>query len=237
MSLSGATFAGGLPARILTLIQQEADFLSVALIDGNGAVSNGYDLAQGAVDPSPTVLEAEAGALRALLDAYLATGNEAYRQRAMQVYQDLGQRFWIPDVMAFRTTAGIDSPMQYTPARMGMLTGALRQYYKLVASVPARAAEGAELLQRLKRSHKLVLNGWNDLNQDDSIQYPQECLPARLEMGERYLTGELGHTVDNGDRDADCIRELSVPRQAGVFVDGGSGLPAALGSELDLTRE
>ncbi|HTY95872.1 MAG TPA: hypothetical protein VMB91_02445, partial [Solirubrobacteraceae bacterium] len=171
--------------------------------------------------------------------------NDAYRQRAMQVYQDLSARFWMPDILLYRTTAGVDSPMQYTPIRIGTLSGALRQYYKLVANNPAQAQTGQELLQRLMRTYKLVLNGWYDVNQDDKVQYPEECLPAHLELAERALTGELGHPGDLGDRDLDCIRELSTPKVAGVSpfylpdggIAGGFGLPAALGSELDVTRE
>jgi hypothetical protein len=116
--------------------------------------------------------------------------------------------------------------MKYTPQRFGMLHGALRQYYKLVAAAPSRAAEGQEVLNRIKRTFKLVVNGWNDINQDDRIQYPEECLAARLEMAERALTGELGHAQDQGDRDSDCVKELST-----VY------LPAALASEVDLVRQ
>jgi hypothetical protein len=142
------------------------------------------------------------------------------------VYADLGARFWMEDLRLYRTTAGQDDLMAYTPLRFGMLQGALRQYYKLVAGGPGRAAEGAELLQRIVRLYKLVLNGWDDFNQDGVIQYPDECLWGSLEMGERALTGELGHPVDIGDRDHDCIREISKV-----------GLPAALGEELDLERK
>jgi hypothetical protein len=223
--LPDAGYPGTLAGHLIDLIAAQADFLSTQLIDANGTVSNGYDLAAQALDPGPTVLESETGAIRALLEAYLATSNVAYRNQATTVYADLQQRFWMPDVRCFRTTQGVDSPMQFTPIRFGLLSGALRQYYKLVASDPARQAEAVQLLAELKRSYKLILNGWDDVDQDDIIQFPQECQPARLELGERALTGELGRPGDNGDRDSDCIREIS-------FV----GLPAALGAELDLHR-
>src|SRR5581483_1144116 len=216
---------GALSDRILQLITAEADFLGSKLISPSGAVANGYDIGAGAADPSPTDLAAESAAIRALLDAYLVTSDASYRLQATAVYQDLEQRFWMDDVLAFRTTAGVDSPLKYTPARFGMLEGALRQYYKLVAGNPSRAQEGATVLQRIKRSFKLIANGWNDLDQDDRIQYPEECLTTGIEMGERALTGEFGNPGDNGDRERDCIREIS-------FVH----LPAALGAELDLTR-
>jgi len=221
--LTGAPFPGSLQGRLITLIGDEATFLSQKLISASGAVANGYDLATQTPDPSPTDLAAEAGAVRGLLDAYLATSDQQYRDLAATVYGDLQQRFWMSDVRCFRTTVGVDEPVRFTPIRFGLLSGALRQYYKLVASAPGRQAEGQALLTEMKRSYKLVLNGWDDLNQDDVIQYPQECLASGLEMGERALTNELGNPGDDGDREHDCIREIS-------YV----GKPAALGAELDI---
>jgi hypothetical protein len=224
--LAGAPYQGTLASHVLDILKAEADFLTTQLIDPQGAVANGYDLASSSADPSPTTLESETSALLALLDAYLATSDQTYRVAAQGVYADLGARFWMEDVRLYRTTAGQDDVMAYTPIRFGMLQGALRQYYKLVAGGPGRAAEGTELLRRIARLYKLVLNGWDDFNQDDIIQYPDECLFGGLQMGERALTGELGHPVDKGDRDHDCIREISKV-----------GLPAALGEELDLERK
>jgi hypothetical protein len=220
--LTGAPYVGTLQGRLTSLITAEADFLSTHLIAADGgAVANGYDLSSQLADPSPTDLAAEVGAVRALLEAYLATTNEAYRDLAVTVFGDLQQRFWMADVRCFRTTVGQDNPVQFTPIRFGLLSGALRQYYKLVASSPGNELEGNMLLQELKRSYKLVLNGWDDVNQDDKIQFPQECLPTGMQMGERALTAEL---PGNGDWDSDCIKEISI-----------IGLPAALGAELDIS--
>jgi hypothetical protein len=239
--LTGAPYTGTLAAHIITLIGHQADFLSNKLIDANGAVSNSYDVSKQMADSSSTLLESEAGAIRGLLDAYLATNNESYRQRAIQVYTDLQKRFWMTDILCFQTTAGVSSPMQFTPIRFGLLSGALRQYYKLVASTPGNASGCGQpcdagelcagsgiyecpLLQQMKRMYKLVLNGWNDRNQDDKIQYPDECMGARMEMGERALTGELGHP-DDTDRDNDCVKDISAVN-----------LPAALAAEVDISR-
>ncbi len=223
-ALTGSSYAGSLQAHIITLISDEADFLATHLVTASGAVANSYDLSTDSADASPTNLEAEGGAIRGLLEAYLATSNEQYRTAAIAIYGDLQKRFWMTDVLCFRTTAGIDS-MTYTPIRFALLEAALRQYFKLVASAPGKQAEGAALLQELKRTFKLVVNGWNDRNQNDKVDYPQECIGAGLEMGERMLTGELGHYADLGERDHDCVREIS-------YV----GLPAALGAELQLGR-
>jgi hypothetical protein len=100
----------------------------------------------------------------------------------------------------------------------------MRQYYKLVASGPTQQQTvGVQLLAELVRSYKLIVNGWDDRNQDNVIQYPEECLASGMEMAERMLTGELGLPKDHGDRDSDCVKELSI-----------RGLPAALAGELDI---
>jgi hypothetical protein len=103
----------------------------------------------------------------------------------------------------------------------------LRDFYELVASRP-----GGELLEpvieaRLARLNKLVLNGWDDRNQNRIVDYPDECVNVRdglprggLQMAERTLTGELGSLetqldVDAGqqrtataDREHDCVPEI-----------------------------
>ncbi len=231
--LGGAPYSGTLQSHIMTLIEAEASFLASKLISPTGAVANGYNLETQAADPSATDLASETGAIRALLEAYLATGNDAYQTQATTVYADLQTRFWMTDILCFRTTAGVDSPMQFTPLRFGLLSAALRQYYMLVASSSGQTAVQTALLDEVKRSYKLILNGWNDRNQDDVVQYPGECttvdgggdIGVGMEMAERALTGELGHLADDGERDHDCVKELSK-----------RSLPAALGAELDISR-
>jgi hypothetical protein len=66
--------------------------------------------------------------------------------------------------------------------------------------------------------NKLYLNGWDDLNGDQSVDHgaedggaANECLAARMQLGEQALTGELGRD-DFGqlttDRDNDCVLEI-----------------------------
>jgi hypothetical protein len=221
--LTGASYTGTLEDHLTELIRAQAEFLSNKLISPTGVVANGYDLRTNAADASPSTLVAEAAAIFGLLDAYLATSDQKYRTRALDVYADLEARFWIKDARIYRTTAGVDNLMKYTPLGFGLLHGALRQYYKLVASAPSRKDEGDELLRRLTRMNKIVLNGWDDRNKDDIVQYPFECLEGRLQMGERALTGEFGAQADRGDRDRDCVPEISTVH-----------LPAALGAELEI---
>jgi hypothetical protein len=223
VKLDGATQP--LAARVVELIGAQADFLADKLMAPDGAVANAYDVAAGAADQTPTRIESQAAVIRALLDAYLATSNERYRQAAMRGYADLERRFWMADVRAFRTVVGESDRIVWTPLAHGTLQGALRQLWKLVARRPGNERMAAELLERVKRENKLVLNGWDDANADDVVQYPAECTGAGLQMAERALTGELARTEDRGDRDRDCVVEISAARR-----------PAALGAELVLQR-
>ena len=214
-----------LSARMLELIVAEADFLMAHLLDAHGHVANFYDLSTNRADPAPATLAAEAAAIRGLLDAYLATSDEKYRQAAMRVYADL-DGFWMADVRAYRTTFDVGDTLTYTPLNYSALSGALRQYWKLVARRPGQERVAAELLERWKRSFKLVVNGWDDANADEQVQFPDECTGAGLQMGERALTGELSQPTDGPDRDHDCVREISAVH-----------LPAALAGEIVLRRK
>ncbi|HEX4462552.1 MAG TPA: hypothetical protein VIA18_31460, partial [Polyangia bacterium] len=229
-ALDGARFDGAaagetLASRMLELITAESEFLADKLIASDGSVSNRYDVQAGAGDGTPTTLMSEAAAIRGLLDGYLATGNDKYRQLAIAVYADLDKRLWMPDVRAFRTVAGESDRIVWNPLSFGAIQGALRQYWKLVANRPGNEAVAAELLERVKRTNKLIANGWDDTNGDDIVQYPSECTGAGLQMGERALTGELARPEDGGDRDHDCVLEISLAKR-----------PAALAAELILQR-
>ena len=129
------------------------------------------------------------------------------------------------DVRAFRTTAGVDDPLTYTPLQFATLEGALRQYWKLVARRSGQERVANDLLERFRRTFKLVVNGWDAANADDVVQYKDECTGAGLQMAERALTGELARPGDEGDRDHDCVPEIS-----------SVGLPSALAGEIVLER-
>ena len=92
----------------------------------------------------PNINAVTNGALRGLLEAYLATHQEAYRDQAIAVYASLVSRFWLPDLRCFATTQGSEELFQFTPLRFSLLSGALRQYYLLVASAPERGTEGQQ---------------------------------------------------------------------------------------------
>ncbi len=227
-ALDGAPLNGApapLPARMLQLIRAQADFIVAKLIAADGSVANSYDLGAGAADASPTRLESEASAIRGLLDAYLATSDTKYRVAAMRVWADLDRRFWMSDVRAYRTTAGVSDTLTWSPLTFGTIQGALRQYWKIVGNRPGNEQLAAEILERVQRTNKLVLNGWDDANADNKVQYPQECTGAGLQMAERALTGELSHPADGPDRDHDCVHEISAAK-----------LPSALAGQVVFKR-
>jgi hypothetical protein len=179
----------------------------------------------GAADGTPTAIESEASAIRGLLDAYLATSDTKYAMAAEKRLRRFDARFWMSDVRAFRTSPASTTTLTETPLAFGTLQGALRQYWKLVANQPGNEQLAAEMLERVQRVNKLVANGWDDANGDNKVQYPQECTGAGLQMGERTLTGELSHPEDGGDRDHDCVMEISVAK-----------LPAALAGTVEFDR-
>ncbi len=75
------------------------------------------------------------------------------------------------------------------------------------------------LESRIARIGKLYLNGWDDLNGDQIIEKPQECLNGRMQMAEQALTGELGRDGlgrPTSDRDGDCVIELAHAMMASV---------------------
>jgi hypothetical protein len=227
-ALDGTAWNGApapLPARVTQLIRAQADFIGDKLVGADGTVANSYDLGSGSADASPTKVESEAAVIRGLLDAYLATSDTKYRTVAMRVWADLDKRFWMTDVRAFRTTAGVSDTLTWTPVAFGTLSGAMRQYWKIVARRPGNERDASELLERIQRTNKLVLNGWDDANADNKVQYPKECTGGGLQMGERALTGELSHPADGNDRDHDCVPEIAAAK-----------VPAALAGQVVFKR-
>jgi hypothetical protein len=97
--------------------------------------------------------------------------------------------------------------------------------YELVATRPGGEARIAPLEDHLARLNKLVLNGWDDRDQNRLITWPDECanvvdgMPrGGLQMAERTLTGELGSLqapllpgdtrIPTSDREHDCVPEI-----------------------------
>jgi hypothetical protein len=116
----------------------------------------------------------------------------------------------------------------------------MRDVYELVASRPGGETIAPMLESRIARLNKLVLNGWDDRNENRLVEWPDECvnvvsnLPrGGLQMGERTLTGESGSLEEQfglgskrtvtSDREQDCVPEID-----------DAHLPSALASKITL---
>ncbi len=224
-SLRGVPGGVALATRIQQLIKAQADVLAMRLVDANGVATNSYDFASGQSDSQPLRIESQAAAIVGLLDAYLATGQATYRDRAIAAYDVLDSRFYLPALATYRTSDGMDDSFSWTPDRFSAVQSALSRMYVLVAARPGGEALRTAIESRLARLNKLILNGWDDANDNGQVDYPGECLkpPTGLASGlmlaERALTGELG--IDQGsltsDRDRDCVLEVDDAKRAAVL--------------------
>jgi hypothetical protein len=235
-------------ARLDALIDAEAAVFYDQLTTADGVAYGGWDLATASPTDTGDTLDGHAAAIRGLLVAYLATGQTKYRDRATAVFDRLESAFYDPNARVYRTTAGdTSSTLTYTPRLFGIVEGALRDTYEVVALLPGNSAMASLIEDRVGRFIKLVLNGWDDRDQDESVEWPSECastttLPdggilvhGGLQMAERVLSGESGSvadkpTADGGarvittDREHDCVPEISAV-----------GLPSALANSVTFT--
>jgi hypothetical protein len=227
--------------RLRQLVTAHAELLYNSLTDATGRAYAGWDIASSAPIDDPNgqsdVLDAHTAAVRGLFAAYLATGDTKYRTRAIAVYDRLEATFYQADARIYTETANA-STVQYTPLRFTLLQSTLRDMYELVAALPGGESRELVLEDRIARLDKLVLNGWDDRNDDQQV-YEAECvqydgvhLPrGGLQMAERALTGETGRATDEGsigppsiDRDSDCVPEVD-----------DAQLPAALADAMTFT--
>ena len=210
-------------ARVRSVLVAQATFVRDVLTKADGSVANGATFdASGAptLDPSPTTIESQAAALRALLEGFLATGDTSFVDRARLVYTAMESTFYVKDARFWRGVAGGPDAIAMTPERFAFLQSAIRETHK-IANVPGDAVlSKTNLEERMGRVNKLFLNGWDDWNGDSKVQMGAECLAGRLQLGEQALTGEYGH--DNagtliGDRDSDCILNISWAKQGSLL--------------------
>lgn len=180
----------------------------------------------------PTRIEHELCAVRGLLEAYLATGDVRYRDRALRVWQRIERDRWDDSLGIYRTGASREDrdDLRWTAWQWAHYTSAAREVFKLIGAHPGEQSLGRQVLARWTRSSKLILNGWNDVDRDDRVDWPSECVHVRdglvrggLLMAERALTGELGREGERptADRDRDCVPEVD-----------DAALPVALASSV-----
>jgi hypothetical protein len=221
-----------------TLIGALADLFYDDLTDATGRAWPGWDVAQGAPTSDDDALDAHTAAVRALLQAFLATGDTKYRDRALAVYQRVEATFWDPQVRLYRPVAGdTSSTIVYTPMRFALVQAMLRDTYELIASKDGQTTLATQVLGRVARVNKLVLDGWDDRNGDQMVDWPGECVQGLdangvprggLQMAERTLSGETGSAglvfdagprVATVDREHDCVPEISATELPSALAD------------------
>jgi hypothetical protein len=241
-AVRGQPFGARLDALVASLSKVFYDELTT----DDGLAYAGVDVAGTRTDDGSS-LDAHAAAIRGLLVAYLATGETRYRDRANKVFARLESQFYDPSARMYRLApADHATTITYTPRRFGTLEGALRDAYELIALLPGNGAMATLIEERVQRLVKLVLNGWDDRDQDQQIEWPNECIKVidgpdglpmgtgALQMAERVLSGESGSLADVAtskdpripvtDREKDCVPEISAV-----------GLPAALANSVTFT--
>ncbi len=215
---------GTLIGRMQQILRAEAGLLFDHLTDESGRAWDGWDVEKGSRLDDHDLLDAHTAAERGLFAAYLATGDVRYRERAIAVFNRLQGVFYDADARIYDATPAPTDSVEYTPLRFALLSSALRDMYELVAVRPEEQALEPLLESRVGRLDKLVLNGWDDRDENRLVDWPDECvvvldgLPrGGLEMAERTLTGETGSKQDQflpgqrnatSDRDHDCVPEV-----------------------------
>ncbi len=109
-------------------ITAAADFMIDKLMAGDGGIYTAYNYA----DSSPVVgakrtLVDNALAVRALLSAYVVTGDRKYRTAALDVYAFMVKKLWLEDLRFFADEENPDYEVVLTPQSIGALIGALRE--------------------------------------------------------------------------------------------------------------
>ena len=210
-------------ARVRTVLIAQAAFARDVLTTADGLVANGatFDAAgKPTLDATPTKLESQTAAIRALLEGFLTTGDETYLTRARAVFRRLESDFWIPSLRFYRGERGGADAVSMTAERFAFLQSAIRETHK-IAHVPGDPVLARSHLEsRMGRVNKLLLNGWDDVNGDLKIQKDSECLAGRLQLGEQSLTGEFGMDATKTlveDLDSDCVLNISGPKVASVL--------------------
>src|SRR6185437_3677759 len=242
-TVDGVTFA----ARLDALINSLSSFFYDKLTTADGVAYAGWNVATGRPSDAGTSLDGHSAAVRGLLVAYLATGQTKFRDRAAAVFQRLDATFYDPSARIYRPTVGDHSlQITFTPRRFGILQGALRDTFELIAALSGQDPLAALIEDRVGRLDKLVLNGWDDRDGDQQVEWPSECAQlgtgpdgqplglGALQMAERTISGETGSlapfTADAGDRvittdrEHDCVPEISAAK-----------LPSALANSVTFT--
>src|SRR5262249_38428163 len=127
-------------ARVRKVLEDNAKFARDVLTKSDGSVANGAKLAGGVAtpDPSPTLLESQAAAVRAPIEGFLVTNDVTYRDRARVVFTHLLGAFYSAPARMFRGAANGKDEVHMSAERFGWLQSALRETHK-VLQIPGDA--------------------------------------------------------------------------------------------------
>jgi hypothetical protein len=217
-------------ARVREVLMAQADFVYSILSHTDGTVSSGATLAAGGQARSTawmpttdaTKVEAQSAAIRVMGEAWFLSRDTKYIERARALARSLLSTFWSEPARMFRGSAGGPDEVAMTPERFAWLQQALRETYEVLWVPGDPLLDRAVLEDRIARTNKLYLNGWDDLNGDQLVT-PNECLMGRLQLGEQALTGELGRSSNSfigssgADRDGDCVPNVAYAKKASVL--------------------
>ena len=142
--------------------------LSTRLLNSDGLASNYYDFAASQADSQPTQIESQAAAIFGLLKPIWRRAGQLSRSRHRGPRM-LQARFHHTALATYRTTLGQDDTFTWTPERFASLQTALSRMYVLVAARPGGDSLRATIESRLARLNKLVLNGWDDANDNGQV--------------------------------------------------------------------
>ena len=219
--------------RVRSVFMTNAAYVRDVLTKSDGSVVNGVTIAGGVATPmtTPTTLISQTAALRALIEGFLLTGDATYQVRARAVASHLiGPACYSGAGRLFRGVEAGTDQVSMTPEVFAFLQSSLRETYKGLYVSGDPLLDRSVLADRIARVNKLFLNGWDDLNGDQNVDWPQECLlrtadgdggvSGGLQMAEQALTGETGIAQNGGhvrDRDQDCVPELAHAGVASVM--------------------
>ncbi|HTQ44856.1 MAG TPA: hypothetical protein VMI75_18985 [Polyangiaceae bacterium] len=207
------------------VLMNQADFVVGTLSQADGTVANGATFANGTWKPTTdaTLLESQGAALRTLVEAWFLSQDTKYRDRARAVATKLFTAFWSEPARMFRGVAGGADDVVMTAERFAWLQQALRETYEGIWVPGDPNLDRPVLESTIARVNKLYLNGWDDLNGNQTVEKPAECLGARMQLGEQALTGEVadvsnGNIVTSGeDREGDCVLNIAFAGKAAVL--------------------
>ena len=115
-----------------------------------------------------------------LTDEFFRDASAIHRRAMQSLFQRLDSVFYDPTARIYRPTQGdTSSSVTFTPRRFGILQGALRDTYELIALLPGNGALMGLIEDRVARL--------DNLSAREGCKWPSECC---RENRDRWATGQ-----------------------------------------------